>query len=103
MRNRFYHPTLNRFLQADPIGFAGDPNNMYRHCGNDPINGSDPSGMVEVKKQNEAMGGVGGEATTERVTITGAPVDFDRDSHGFTEVTARNGGLEFLNQGGGLN
>ena len=38
MRNRFYSPTLNRFLQTDPIGFAGDALNLYRYCGNDWAN-----------------------------------------------------------------
>jgi RHS repeat-associated protein len=45
-RNRFYHPGLGRFLQPDPIGFAGDSANLYRYCGNNPANWSDPSGLV---------------------------------------------------------
>jgi RHS repeat-associated protein len=44
-RNRFYSPELNRFLQPDPIGFAGDPANPYRYCGNNPVNESDPTGL----------------------------------------------------------
>ena len=47
MRNRFYSPTLNRFLQTDPIGFAGDALNLYRYCGNDPVDRSDPMGLVD--------------------------------------------------------
>ena len=43
-RNRFYSPELGRFLQPDPIGFAGDPANLYRYCGNNPANLSDPMG-----------------------------------------------------------
>ena len=43
-RNRTYLPSLGRFLQPDPIGFGGDPANLYRYCGNDPVNNSDPSG-----------------------------------------------------------
>ena len=45
MRNRFYSPTLNRFLQTDPIGFAGDALNLYRYCGDDPVDRSDPMGL----------------------------------------------------------
>lgn len=45
MRNRFYHPNLGRFLQSDPIGFGGGDANLYRYCGNDPVNRSDPSGL----------------------------------------------------------
>ncbi len=41
---RFYSPTIGRFLQPDPIGQAGGLN-LYAYCGNDPINGADPSGL----------------------------------------------------------
>ena len=44
-RHRFYHPGLGRFIQTDPIGFKGDPMNLYRYCGGNPINHSDPTGM----------------------------------------------------------
>lgn len=43
-RARFYSPGLGRFLQTDPIGFGGG-NHLYRYCGNNPVNGSDPSGL----------------------------------------------------------
>jgi RHS repeat-associated protein len=48
-RNRTYLPALGRFLQADPTGFAGDSSNLYRYCGNDPINGRDPSGLQDPR------------------------------------------------------
>ena len=44
-RNRFYLPALGRFLQPDPIGFAGGDANLYRYCGNSPMNGADPYGL----------------------------------------------------------
>jgi RHS repeat-associated protein len=45
-RNRFYEPSLGRFLQPDPIGFAaGDPN-LFRYCAGDPVNCTDPSGLA---------------------------------------------------------
>ena len=47
-RNRVYSTGLTRFLQPDPIGFAGDPTNLYRYCGNNAVNWSDPSGLVVV-------------------------------------------------------
>ena len=47
MRNRFYSPALNRFLQTDPIGFAGDALNLYRYCGDDPVDRSDPTGLLD--------------------------------------------------------
>jgi RHS repeat-associated protein len=47
-RHRFYIPSLGRFLQPDPIGFAGDPANLYRYCRNNSVNNVDPSGLDVV-------------------------------------------------------
>ncbi|NUL82045.1 MAG: DUF2380 domain-containing protein, partial [Armatimonadetes bacterium] len=42
---REYDPRTARWLQRDPIGqSSGDPN-LYRYCGNDPVNLADPSGL----------------------------------------------------------
>jgi RHS repeat-associated protein len=49
-RTRFYHPGLGRFLQKDPLGFGGGDANLFRFCGGDPVNGSDPSGLLEKTK-----------------------------------------------------
>ena len=40
---RMYSPTLGRFLQTDPIGYA-DGLNWYNYVGGDPINSVDPLG-----------------------------------------------------------
>jgi RHS repeat-associated protein len=42
---RFYSPTLMRFVQNDPIGFAGGDQNLTRTEGNSPMSGLDPSGL----------------------------------------------------------
>jgi RHS repeat-associated protein len=70
-RNRFYHPGFGRFLQGDPLGlqtegvkltagekalfspggtapeaFGSSEMNLYRYCGDDPVDGSDPMGLT---------------------------------------------------------
>ncbi|MHA7179856.1 RHS repeat-associated core domain-containing protein [Arthrobacter sp. MDB2-24] len=49
--NRFYHPELGRFLQPDPLGaegFTSDSSsmNLYAYCNDDPINRTDPLGLL---------------------------------------------------------
>lgn len=44
MRNRYYSPTLGRFIQMDPIGLRGEDFNLYRYCENTPIIACDING-----------------------------------------------------------
>jgi RHS repeat-associated protein len=37
-RARYYHPTLQRFISEDPIGFAAGDINFYVYVANNPIN-----------------------------------------------------------------
>jgi RHS repeat-associated protein len=42
---RIYSPTMGRFLQTDPIGYA-DGINLYNYVNSDPINARDPAGTM---------------------------------------------------------
>lgn len=44
MRERWYDPTLGRFISRDPVGLNGGTN-RYSYCFNDPINYIDPFGL----------------------------------------------------------
>ncbi|MEM5373133.1 RHS repeat-associated core domain-containing protein [Paraburkholderia azotifigens] len=50
---RMYSPGLGRFLQTDPVGYKDDLNwNAY--VGNNPVNLTDPSGMIASLSGNFA-------------------------------------------------
>jgi RHS repeat-associated protein len=63
-RARHYSPTIGRFMQTDPIGY-GDGLNWNAYVNNDPLNGTDPSGLksmqwsggVSVNVNNTGEGG----------------------------------------------
>ena len=44
---RYYSPILCRWISEDPIGEAGGLN-LYQFCGNDPVNGVDPYGWLDI-------------------------------------------------------
>jgi RHS repeat-associated protein len=44
-RARYYHPTLQRFISEDPIGFKGSDINFYAYVRGDPLRFFDPLGL----------------------------------------------------------
>jgi uncharacterized protein RhaS with RHS repeats len=42
---RWYNASMGRWLSRDPIGYAGGAN-LYEYCGSDPVNLTDPSGLL---------------------------------------------------------
>ncbi len=62
MGHRYYDKRTGRFISQDP---AGDGDNWYGYAGNDPMNGSDPSGLSqglpwESGAPDQRYGGLGG-------------------------------------------
>jgi hypothetical protein len=62
-----YDPSVGRWLEKDPSGFAGRDMNLYRYVGNDPVNNVDPSGR-EIKRF-AIKNALAGKIKDGRVTI----------------------------------
>jgi RHS repeat-associated protein len=54
-RARAYHPGLGRFMSEDPKGFDAGDYNLFRYCGNDPGDRTDPMGLDEVEIEFRAF------------------------------------------------
>jgi RHS repeat-associated protein len=69
---RYYSPAIGRFLQTDPIGYAGGDLNLYNYVGNDPLNHRDPLGLTQ--QGNNTSHSYGGNSPGEAAPGWG-PVD----------------------------
>jgi RHS repeat-associated protein len=49
-RARYYHPTLQRFVSEDPIGFESGDTNLYAYVENNPLRYVDPLGLDKRDK-----------------------------------------------------
>jgi RHS repeat-associated protein len=45
-RYRDYSPTLGRWMEQDPVGFAAGDSNLHRGVADNPVNSLDPGGLV---------------------------------------------------------
>jgi RHS repeat-associated protein len=84
-RHRIYHPGLGRFIETDPLGqqiegaklsaeqtalygdgapktFSSSELNLYRYCHNDPVDKSDPFGLLDILTEGYPATGPGGLA-----------------------------------------
>jgi RHS repeat-associated protein len=44
---RYYQAACGRFTTQDPFGFAAGTTNLYVYCGDDPMDGTDPNGLLD--------------------------------------------------------
>ena len=52
LQSRYYNPTIGRFINADDPGYLGADGtvisyNLFAYCGNNPVMGYDPGGMLD--------------------------------------------------------
>jgi uncharacterized protein RhaS with RHS repeats len=97
-----YQPELGRFMQPDPKEFGAGDYNLYRYCHNDPVNKSDPNGLI-ISPLTSWGGGewirgilniTNWERVLSRITMTNfAPDAIRRSENGFyvNTYTGKNG------------
>jgi len=56
MKNRYYDAATGRFIQRDPIGFAGGQTNLYAYVGNNPVESIDLEGTSWLQSIRDLLG-----------------------------------------------
>lgn len=54
-RARYYHPTLQRFIGEDPMGFAGRDYNLFAYVKNNPLTKRDPLGLAPCGDDKDCL------------------------------------------------
>jgi RHS repeat-associated protein len=72
---RHYDPLVGRFLNPDPIGFAGGLN-LYGYCDGDPVNYVDPDGRFKrtLKGTARVGGGLALRGVSKAIPVVGSIV-----------------------------
>ncbi len=74
---RYYDRSLGRFISRDPLGYSAGDVNLYRYAGNNPVNGSDPSGLLsETGAVNLVVGALAGLAVGLALGVAAPAVFF---------------------------
>jgi RHS repeat-associated protein len=73
-RNRWYHQSLGRWVNRDPIGYEGGTN-LYEYVASDPLSYVDPSGSAFRKliERDSSRGWKKSSTSIKRTTIIRTP------------------------------
>jgi RHS repeat-associated protein len=96
-RERYYRPTLQRFVQQDPIGYT-DGANLYQYQSSSPINLTDPNGLYGRRVHRDDTYNLARAAGFDHATANRiADCDQGMDEHGNDAIT--NGIISFVTLG----